>query len=216
MNLHEVESDASGSDAEIVPLDFRTAIVKEGTAEKLVIQAKPISYNTIEEEMDGIQKGRLRERLEARMDPDNAMGSVDDYLASVRKEAFNNDDQDVVLIDPGLNTKKLYEEVNLPCNQEKRINNAIDAPLLKGEKTASVKAQKKGKENVAEKDNTVKSLKDAQAKAAIIHQRHKQERLNKMKEFGLISQDANEEEADILGAPMMIPFAGTQVQPAPV
>jgi len=30
MNLHEVESDASGSDAEIVPLDFRTAIVKDG------------------------------------------------------------------------------------------------------------------------------------------------------------------------------------------
>ena len=28
-----------------------------------------------------------------------------------------------------------------------------------------------------------------------------------MKEFGLLKQDANEEEADILGAPMMIPFA---------
>jgi len=37
MNLHEVDSDASGSDAEIVPLDFRTAIVKEGNSEKLVI-----------------------------------------------------------------------------------------------------------------------------------------------------------------------------------
>ena len=38
MNLHEVESDASGSDAEIVPLDFRTAIVKDGSkGEKLVI-----------------------------------------------------------------------------------------------------------------------------------------------------------------------------------
>ena len=28
-----------------------------------------------------------------------------------------------------------------------------------------------------------------------------------MKEFGLLKSDANEEEADILGAPMMIPFA---------
>ena len=28
-----------------------------------------------------------------------------------------------------------------------------------------------------------------------------------MKEFGLLKPDANEEEADILGAPMMIPFA---------
>ena len=34
-----------------------------------------------------------------------------------------------------------------------------------------------------------------------------------MKEFGLIGQDANEDEADILGAPMMIPFAGGQDQP---
>ena len=28
-----------------------------------------------------------------------------------------------------------------------------------------------------------------------------------MKEFGLLKPDANEEEADILGTPMMIPFA---------
>ena len=89
--------------------------------------------------MDGIQHGKLRERLESRMDPDNAMGSVDDYLASVRKEAFNVDDEDVVLIDPGLNSKKLYQEVDLPCNTEKRINNAIDAPLLKAEKVETVK-----------------------------------------------------------------------------
>ena len=34
-----------------------------------------------------------------------------------------------------------------------------------------------------------------------------------MKEFGLLKQDANEEEADILGAPMMIPFAD---QPQPL
>jgi len=37
MNLHEVESDASDSDAEIVPLEFRTAIVPDGKGEKLVI-----------------------------------------------------------------------------------------------------------------------------------------------------------------------------------
>ena len=61
MNLHEVDSDASGSDADIVPLDFRTAIVKEGENEKLVIQAKPIKYNTIEEEMDSITKGKMKE-----------------------------------------------------------------------------------------------------------------------------------------------------------
>ena len=30
MNLHEVMSDADSSDSEIVPLDFRTALVKDG------------------------------------------------------------------------------------------------------------------------------------------------------------------------------------------
>jgi alkyl sulfatase BDS1-like metallo-beta-lactamase superfamily hydrolase len=68
------------------------------------------------------------------MDPDHAMGSVNDYLESVRKEAFNVHDEDVVLIDPGLNTKKLYEEIELPCNKEKRMNNALDAPIRKDTK----------------------------------------------------------------------------------
>ena len=39
MNLNDIDSDASGSDSEIVPLDFRTAMINNGT--KLVIQAKP-------------------------------------------------------------------------------------------------------------------------------------------------------------------------------
>lgn len=58
--------------------------------------------------MDKINKGKLTEVLESRVDPDNAMGSVNDYLASVRKEAFNVDDENVVLIDPGLESKKIY------------------------------------------------------------------------------------------------------------
>lgn len=67
------------------------------------------------------------------------MGSVDDYLASVRKEAFNVDDTDVVLIDPGMDSRKAYEEVDLPCEQEKRINNALDAPVRKLPKADSNK-----------------------------------------------------------------------------
>jgi len=31
MNLNDIDSDASGSDAEIVPLDFRTAMINNGT-----------------------------------------------------------------------------------------------------------------------------------------------------------------------------------------
>ena len=35
MNLDDIDSNASGSDSEIVPLDFRTAMINNGT--KLVI-----------------------------------------------------------------------------------------------------------------------------------------------------------------------------------
>ena len=44
INLNDIDSDASGSDAEIVPLDFRTALINN----KLVIQAKPKEYITTE------------------------------------------------------------------------------------------------------------------------------------------------------------------------
>jgi len=35
------------------------------------------------------------------MDPDKNIGDLDAYLRSVRKEAFDADDENVVLIDPG-------------------------------------------------------------------------------------------------------------------
>jgi len=35
MNLNDIDSEGSGSDAEIVPLDFRTAMINNGT--KLII-----------------------------------------------------------------------------------------------------------------------------------------------------------------------------------
>jgi len=44
INLNDIDSDASGSDAEIVPLDFRTAVINN----KLVIQARPKQYLTLE------------------------------------------------------------------------------------------------------------------------------------------------------------------------
>jgi len=68
------------------------------------------------------------------------MGSVNDYLESVRKEAFNMDDENIVLIDPGLTSKKIYQEIELPCNKEKRINNALDAPIRKDVKHKDKKA----------------------------------------------------------------------------
>ena len=57
MNLNDVDSAESGSDSEIVPLDFRTAMINNGT--KLVIQAKPKEYISIEEEIRAIEQGKL-------------------------------------------------------------------------------------------------------------------------------------------------------------
>lgn len=46
MNNNEIDSEASGSDSEIVPLDFRTAMIHDG--KKLIIQAKPKEYYSLE------------------------------------------------------------------------------------------------------------------------------------------------------------------------
>ena len=54
---------------------------------------------------------------------------MDDYLKSLKQEAFNNDDGDVILIDPGIDYQKLFKGIDLPCIKEKRINNSLNAPI---------------------------------------------------------------------------------------
>ena len=107
MNLNDIDSDASGSDSEIVPLDFRTAMINNGT--KLIIQAKPKEFITVEEEIRAVEQGRLGEiQPDMDLDPDQNIGDLDAYLRSVRKEAFDVDDEDVVLIDPGQTAESRY------------------------------------------------------------------------------------------------------------
>lgn len=122
-NLSEADSDAS-SDAEIVPLDFRTAIV-DG---KLVIQAKPKEYLTAEQEMELVEQGKFGAINGPELDPDLAIADLDSYLKSVRKEAFDVNDDNVVLIDPGLAAKNRYANIKLPCEQQNYINNSLSAP----------------------------------------------------------------------------------------
>ena len=122
MNLDACESDASGSDGELVPLDFRTALVNG----KLVIQAKPLNFTSVEEELAAIESNKHMEA--PRLNPDEAIGDVEAYLKSVRKEAFDLTDDKVVLIDPSGTTDIQYNDILLPCEQESRINNTIEAP----------------------------------------------------------------------------------------
>lgn len=124
MALNDIDSDASGSDSEIVPLDFRTAMINNGT--KLVIQARPKDYISVDQEMKAIEQGRFSE-IDSKEDPDKAIGDLDAYLRSVHKEAFDVDDENVVLIDPGQAAESRYADIKLPCDQESRINNSITA-----------------------------------------------------------------------------------------
>ena len=55
--------------------------------------------------------------------------STDAYLEAVKKEPFKDDDGNVILIDPDINIKEKFEQIDLACNREKRINNTINAPM---------------------------------------------------------------------------------------
>lgn len=79
MNLDAIDSQSSNSDTdnenEVVPLDFRTALM--AVENKIVIQAKPLHFNTVEEDLRDME---MAEKL--------GKGGIDDYLDSVRKEPF--------------------------------------------------------------------------------------------------------------------------------
>ena len=52
---------------------------------------------------------------------------MDSYLEAVKKEPFKDDN--VILIDPDINIKEKFEKIDLPCNVESRMNNAVNAPV---------------------------------------------------------------------------------------
>lgn len=43
-------------------------------------------------------------------------------------EPFNIDDEEVVLIDPGIDYTNLFKGIDLPCVKQKLINNSLNAP----------------------------------------------------------------------------------------
>lgn len=45
----------------------------------------------------------------------------------MKKEPFKDDD--IILIDPDINIKEKFEEIDLACNKENRINNTFNAPI---------------------------------------------------------------------------------------
>lgn len=102
MNLEDVSDSSSESETEneVVPLDFRTALVKKEN--KIVIQAKPLHFKTVEEDLEELEREQRR-------------GGEEEWLAAVKKEAFAEDDEQVLMIDPGMDTDSIFGNVKLPC-----------------------------------------------------------------------------------------------------
>ena len=119
----------SDEDEDVVPLEFRTATIDE-KGEKLVIQARPMNFADLEEDLAKAEQEIVNDDLYAEERNKSLGGSqVDAYLRMMRNEPFNMEDENVVLIDPGLDTKEKYKDFLLPCEREDRINNCLQAPV---------------------------------------------------------------------------------------
>ena len=110
MDLNEISSSASEDEEEVLPLDFRTAMLKDGN--KIVIQAKPLQQNP--EKNDEKKSG---EPL-----------TLNEYLDMVRMEPFKEEDG-AIMLEPDINIKEVFDKFDLACNQENRINNTLNAPI---------------------------------------------------------------------------------------
>lgn len=61
------------------------------------------------------------------------MGDINQYLKSVKKEAFDANDPNVVLIAPNRATKESYSNLYLPCEREAVSQKLIADEHLDGE-----------------------------------------------------------------------------------
>ena len=64
------------------------------------------------------------------------------FFKQMRRDQFNEADDDVILIDPGVNLDEKLREIDLPCNLEQRINNQIDAPMKTKHKAPAPQVRK--------------------------------------------------------------------------
>ena len=64
----------------------------------------------------------------------------------VKKEAFK-DDEGAAIIDPGYDIKEKFEEIDLPCNTDRRLNNTINAPIRPSTPRESSERRKGPKSN---------------------------------------------------------------------
>ena len=127
MNLKDIEETASEGDEEVLPLDFRTALI--ASENRVVIQAKPLEFKT--------------EVEDAKMASKQSDMSLDGYLEMVKKEPFR-EDEGAIMLYPEINIQEKFDKIKLPCDKETRINNTIDAPLRAARQGNPSLSKKKG------------------------------------------------------------------------
>lgn len=134
MNLNEIEAEESegNEEEEVLPLDFRTAFIEEEN--KVVIQAKPLQLKTDAEILQNAYEEEEKKGFE----------TTEQYLEAVKKEPFK--DENVILIDPDINIKEKFDQIDLLCNREQRINNQFHAPRRTLEEIERLKTMMSPKE----------------------------------------------------------------------
>lgn len=154
MNLKEIEETASEGDEDVLPLDFRTALIPKEN--RVVIQAKPLEFKT---DFDDEPKAAA------------AGLSLDGYLEMVRKEAFR-EDEGAIMLDPDINIKEKFDKIQLPCDNEARINNTINAPIRENRPGGAAGGKKRGprlprsaKTYDTDTDNAGSEAEDSKARA---------------------------------------------------
>ncbi len=64
--------------------------------------------------------------------------TMESYLEAVKKEPFREEEGNFILIDPDINIKEKFEQIDLACNKEQRLNNTINAPVRTKEQLAAL------------------------------------------------------------------------------
>ena len=127
-DLNLDETTESDDNEEVVPLDFRTKLMN-GQGD-VVLQAKPLKvYNSDED--DGELIGDIIRNNKKNPESEALNMTTEDFLKEHRKEAFDENDESVILIKPNLGIKEKLEEIDLECNKNNYLNNTLNAPKTK-------------------------------------------------------------------------------------
>lgn len=126
LNLDEVSE--SDENEDVVPLDFRTKLM--GREGDVVMQAKPLKIYKSDDD-DGELIGDILKKTKDSQESQYLNMSTEDFLKEHRKDAFDENDENVILINPNTNIKEKLNEIDLDCNKNGYINNTLNAPKTK-------------------------------------------------------------------------------------